>query len=249
MNYILAMQPIVPPHRKRDRDAQGIRDVVLPVGEIEDERRGRDAPVDVVPQHFKCCQRRTNHQQPVQAQHRALLEEPPLHERLQEELVRVRGVEAEPVRAEPPALDPRWRARETRGNVQAMQERIFVKHVLVLLDPIHHVDEEPGVAVARIVRGERVHGKRRAVQPRRRLEAENDEGQPPARRASPRRAAASPLLLPPLVLSSPPLSVPLSRSRARLEQSRMKASSSLSEDSSESYRIVSFVILPVKRFS
>ena len=72
----------MPPHRKRERDAQGIRDVVLPVGEIEDERRERDAPVDVVPQHLERRERRADHEEPVQAQHGSLLKQSPLHERL-----------------------------------------------------------------------------------------------------------------------------------------------------------------------
>ena len=172
----LRMQPIVPPHRERDRDAQGIRDVVLPITKIEDERRERDAPVDVVPQHLDRRERRADHEEPVQAQHGLLLEQSPLHERLQKELVRVRGVETQPVRAESPALDPRWRAREARRYVQAVEQRIFVEDVLVLLDPVHDVDEEPGVAVSGIICAEGVHRERRPVQPRRRLEAEDDEG-------------------------------------------------------------------------
>ena len=131
----------MPPHRERDRDAQGVRDVVLPITKIEDERRERDAPVDVVPQDLDRRERRPDHEEPVQAQHGPLLEQSPLHERLEEELVSVRGVEAEPVRAEAPALDPRWRAREARRDVQAMQERIFVEDVLVLFDPVHHINK------------------------------------------------------------------------------------------------------------
>ena len=98
--------------------------------------------------------------------------------------MRVRRVETQPVRTEPPALDPRWRAREARRYVQAMQERIFIEDVLVLLDPIHDVDEQPGVAVARIIRAKGVHGERLPIKPRRRLEAQQNEGQPPARRAA-----------------------------------------------------------------
>ena len=129
------------PHRERDRDAQGIRDVVLPITKIEDERRERDAPVDVVPQHFKCCQRRADHEEPVQAQHGLLLEQSPLDERLEEELVSVRGIEAEPVCPKTAALDPRRRAREARRDVQAVEQRIFVEDVLVLLDPIHDINK------------------------------------------------------------------------------------------------------------
>ena len=72
----------MPPHRERERDAQGIRDVVLPITKIEDERREGDAPVDVVPQHLERRERRADHQQSVQAQHGLLLKQSPLHERL-----------------------------------------------------------------------------------------------------------------------------------------------------------------------
>mmetsp|Transcript_44427 Transcript_44427/g.105468 ORF Transcript_44427/g.105468 Transcript_44427/m.105468 type:complete len:209 (+) Transcript_44427:122-748(+) len=115
----------------------------MPMNKVQQQTRHRGCRHHLH-HHLERSSSGHEHKRLVHPEHPPLRERPFPHQRLEEELHNVRGVQRQPVQPEAVA-GSQGGGSDSHGRVEAVEQHVLVQEVLVLLQPVEYRDERARV--------------------------------------------------------------------------------------------------------